>query len=322
MRKMRRSFPYLRGTNLPDMEKVFIIGAGAIGQVLAVALVRSGRRVVLLRGSTDQQVTTEKNIRVATPDAVLEAPVTFDSLSSYATLDGLIVLANKSFGNAALAQSLKGRTGRSPVVLLQNGLEVEAPFLEAGFPAVYRCVLFATSQFTGEGSLRFKPVAPSAVGGIRGRQAELGDVVAALHTAFFPFSATADIQPVIWKKAIANCVFNSICPLLETDNGIFHRNPEAMNMARRVIAECTAIAREKGVEIGEGEVVDSVLTISRLSDGQWISTLQDIRNKRPTEIDTLNLAIARMAESIGREGDVPLTRALGQLTQLKSNINR
>jgi 2-dehydropantoate 2-reductase len=63
--------------------------------------------------------------------------------------------------------------------------------------------------------------------------------------------------------------------------------------------------------------MESILLISRASDGQFISTLQDIRNHRPTEIATLNLAIAGMA---GTEQTIIQTRLLGQLTLLKSQL--
>lgn len=305
------------------METIYIIGAGAIGQVLALALVQSGQRVVLLRGHTSQPQPQEQSICVETGTGTLwEATVTLDSLERYPVLEGPVVLTSKSFGNATLAQSLKGKTGTSPLMILQNGLGVEQPFLDAGFPAIHRCVLFVTSQFTQAGAIRFKPVDISPIGTIRGDAARLNDLVAQLSTPLFPFRAEAAIQPIIWKKAIANSVFNSICPLLETDNGIFHRDAGVMALAQRVIDECVSIAQASGVPLSAEEVTQSVLLISRLSDGQLISTLQDIRHKRPTEIDTLNFAIAGIARELQQPAAVPTTALLGVLTKMKSDLNR
>jgi 2-dehydropantoate 2-reductase len=112
-------------------------------------------------------------------------------------------------------------------------------------------------------------------------------------------------------------VFNSVCPLLETDNGIFHRNPQALQIAECLVAECLCVAEQQGIKLNLAAVIDSLLLISRSSDGQFISTLQDIRNHRPTEIGTLNLAIAGMAAT---EQAVIETRLLGQLTLLKSQL--
>lgn len=65
-----------------------------------------------------------------------------------------------------------------------------------------------------------------------------------------------------------------------------------------------------------------MLAISRSSDGQLISTLQDINNKRPTEIDMLNLEIVGIAEKLSAENLVTETRLLGELTAIKSRLNR
>ena len=112
-------------------------------------------------------------------------------------------------------------------------------------------------------------------------------------------------------------MFNSVCPLLETDNGIFHRNPQALQIAEGLVAECLRVAEQQSVNLNLAEVMDSLLLISRSSDGQFISTLQDIRNHRPTEIATLNLAIAGMAET-GQA--ISQTLLLGRLTLLKSHL--
>ena len=103
------------------MELVYIIGAGAIGKVLSVCLSNDGKKVVLLRGSVDNGESHKENIRVMLPSQeIIEAGVTIDTLSNYRSLKGLIVLCNKSYGNAALADALKDKIGYSPVVLLQN----------------------------------------------------------------------------------------------------------------------------------------------------------------------------------------------------------
>ncbi|WP_315823413.1 ketopantoate reductase family protein [Paraflavitalea speifideaquila] len=117
-------------------------------------------------------------------------------------------------------------------------------------------------------------------------------------------------------------MFNSICPLLEIDNGIFHRSPSVLAIAQRVVTECVGIANAQGIGLTVNEVMETVLMISRLSDGQLISTLQDINHKRPTEIETLNLAIVQIAQTLQLENTVRETRLLGELTKLKSELSR
>ena len=149
----------------------------------------------------------------------------------------------------------------------------------------------------------------------------LNSIVEQLDSSNFPFKAEPNIQTVIWKKAIANSVFNSICPLLEVDNGIFHRDKDALEMAKRVIIECISISRETGISLSAHEVVESLLLISKSSDGQLISTLQDIRNGRKTEIETLNFEIVKIATKLGKEDLVKETKLLGELVRMKSEIS-
>jgi 2-dehydropantoate 2-reductase len=301
---------------------VYIVGAGAIGKALAVFLQLGGRPVTVLRGSIDDGTPYQEAMTVALERQELKAEVKVDFIKNIRSIDGMVVLTCKSFGNPALAGVLKGRTGDSPIVLLQNGLGVESPFTRQGFQRVYRCVLFVTSQVLGDGKVRFKPVAACPMGTVNGNGRQLSAIVAQLDTPYFRFAAETDIQPVIWKKAIANCVFNSVCPLLEADNGIFQRDAAALAVADRIITECLLVARAKGVLLEHRDVRESLLHISRLSAEQLISTLQDIRQGRRTEIETFNPAIVEMASMLGMGHLVPETRLLGELTKLKSELNR
>ncbi|WAC14900.1 ketopantoate reductase family protein [Dyadobacter pollutisoli] len=305
-----------------NSDHIYIIGSGAIGKALAVFLTLSGRKATVIRGSVDNGSQKNEHIRVQMPDGTIhEAEITISTLNAFPTLDGIVVLASKSFGNEQLAIALKNKTGSSPIVLLQNGLGVEKSFFQHGFYEIYRCVLFVTSQIIDEGTVRFKPVAPCPIGIERGDIDHLQHIVRQLNTPQFVFKSKAEIQHTIWKKAIINCVFNSVCPLLEVDNGIFYRSAPALDVARRVIAECIAIANAKGIMLTINEVEESLLQISRSSDGQLISTLQDIRAGRRTEIDTLNLEIAGMARELGLDSAVHETRLLGELVSMKAQIN-
>src|SRR5690606_18974547 len=189
------------------------------------------------------------------------------------------------------------------------------------YPEIYRSVLFVTSQIIDPYTVRFKPVDICPIGIERGNKSNLDNIVAQLNTTNFKFKSEFHLQQIVWKKTIINCVFNSVCPLLEVDNGIFQRNGEALQIARSVISECISIANAKGIVMCAEEVELSLMQISQLSEGQDISTLQDIRSKKRTEIETLNLEIVRIAESLNKIDLIRETSLLGKLTKLKADIN-
>ena len=302
---------------------IYIIGAGAIGKALAVFLKLEGKDVVLIHGRSEAGARSIDTIKVELPDdPPVEARIETATVSDFQKLSGLIVFANKAFGNAHLAEAVRGKAEGSPILIMQNGLGVEQAFVEAGFEAIYRCVLFATSQVLSPTMLRFKPVAPSAIGAVKGSGEGAAVIAGQVDNVYFPFRAEAAIEQVVWRKTIVNCAFNSVCPLLETDNGIFHRNETAVQIARGIIREGVGIARAKGVLLDEEDVVQTLLAISRSSEGQLISTYVDILNQRETEIDSLNFAIVGMAEGIQQQEAVKATRLLGELTRLKSELSR
>ena len=188
------------------------------------------------------------------------------------------------------------------------------------FDKIYRCILFSTSQVTGDNEVTFKSVMPSPVGNLQGNNDGLQDLVDWINTQHFSFRSETDITPLLWTKVIANCAFNSICPLLETDNGIFIRNADARRLARTVIEECVGVAQKRGIALDKDAIENNLMQISKRSDGQLISTYVDILQNRRTEIESLNLEISRMANDMGIPETVTLTKLLGELIQLKSTI--
>jgi 2-dehydropantoate 2-reductase len=101
---------------------------------------------------------------------------------------------------------------------------------------------------------------------------------------------------------------------------VFFIEMKQLYMAKRVIAECITVAASKGILLNAEKVTDSLLLISKSSDGQLISTYQDIKNKRKTEIETLNFAIASIADEMRIEDRIKETRLLGELVKLKSDL--
>jgi 2-dehydropantoate 2-reductase len=301
-------------------QNIYIIGNGVIAKGLAVALSLKGKNVTIIRGSVDHQKAYQENIEVSTGTQNFKARVTISTFSNHPALDGLILLANKSFGNAQLAEKLEVIGKSSPIIFLQNGLGIEDCFIELGFTQLYRCVLMATSQAIGADNVTLKVVAASPIGIIKGSSDNLNHIVEQINTGLFSFRVEENIQILIWKKVITNCVFNSICPLLEIDNGVFHRNVAALEIGKKVIGECISVANEKGIALTADDVLQNVLTISKMSDGQKISTYQDILNKRETEIETLNFAVAKLGHLFGHT--LPITSLLGEMTKLKSELFR
>ncbi|MHA1968579.1 MAG: ketopantoate reductase family protein [Candidatus Hodarchaeales archaeon] len=308
---------------MSGQKSIFILGSGAIGLALAINLVNHDRNVILVR--TSKEDFSKEKIEVSLKNVqgeIVKASITMVSLNKLKTLTGIIVIATKSHVNDIIATKLKERKVISPLVIMQNGLGVEEPFIGRGFSEIYRCILFVTSQTINDYYVRYRPIKPSPIGIIKGDNQKLQEIVATLNTLEFEFFLERKIQEKIWEKAIINSVFNSICPLLDIDNGIFFRNKEITRLASEIIKECITVALASGMALNEKQILQQVLNISEISTGQLISTLQDIRNKRKTEINSLNLEIARIAEKHDLTKQIEKTELLGKLIQFKSELGK
>jgi 2-dehydropantoate 2-reductase len=299
-------------------ETIYILGSGAVGFPLAVYLTAAGRSVVAVRTSRDDVPRSTIPITIQNGVERIRSAVETISLAKLSQLDGTIVIAAKSYANEALARAIRDKAADAPIVIMQNGLGVEQPFLDAHFPRIYRCILYVTGQANAAHDFTFRPVAPSPIGIVRGSEADLTDCVAALSTDGFPFRAERNIQREIWKKAIINAVFNSICPLLDVDNGVFARDAVAARLAGEVVSECVALTDRLSLGLGEAELLDQIQLISQRSDGQLISTLQDLRAGRQTEIASFNLEIARVAAALEPSLALPRVELLGHMIVAKS----
>ena len=307
------------GSEKTKHPRIYIIGAGAIGKALAVFLRQESKEVLLIRGSVDNKPPREDMVTVTDHDGrQYQQKITTTTFSNLELIDGVVLIATKTFANPHLANKLQEISGTFSIVLLQNGLNIERAF--ASYDEVYRCVLFATSQVRGDNQLTFKTVTASPVGTINGSQSKPDTIVNHITTPYFPFRSEWEITRYIWEKTILNCAFNSICPLLEVDNGIFHRNADARELAQTVIGECIALAEQYAIDLDRDDLEEKLLLISKRSDGQRISTYEDIRNNRRTEIDSLNLEMARLADEAGRPELVTRTKLLGEMIRIKSEI--
>lgn len=302
-----------------DLKKtIYVLGCGAVGFPLAAYLADAGRNVIAVRTHRKDVVKGTVTVSVQNGAKHMRTSVETISLSKLTNIEGTMVITAKSYANKAIAQALKDKAATGPIVIMQNGVGVEKPFLNENFSPVYRCILYVTSQATSEYEFSFRPVSSSPIGSVNGYETGLKKCIEDLSTDEFPFRQEANIQREIWKKAIINSVFNSICPLLEVDNGIFARDEATENLAREMVRECVTLTDGLNMGLSEGEIMDQILLISKRSDGQLISTFQDIRSGRQTEIEFLNLEIARVAAGMQPKLDLPKIEFLGKMILAKS----
>ena len=120
--------------NISASEKIYILGAGAIGMALAVNLVRNGRSIAAVRTSNSNYSWETVQVSVECDESLtMEVPLEMVSLSKLDSVGaGTIVITAKATANRFLASKLRDKKSSGPIVIMQNGIGVESPFIDAG----------------------------------------------------------------------------------------------------------------------------------------------------------------------------------------------
>ncbi len=290
--------------------KVLIVGCGAVGLSLASALYTSKVEVDLVaRGETAEAIMKNGIERCGLFGNVVIVPEKirlFDKIENTQDSYDFIINSAKSTGNADIAKSLARRGGDilnsgGRIVLSQNGYGNELAFMSifhkhqiyhASFAIGFRRPKRNISEVT-------VMTAPISIGSIFGEPAgactELSD---AINQGGIPCATTNEIDKTLWAKLLYNCTLNPLSAILGTNYGGLIKCEDSVSLMKEIISEIFAVMHAsshetfwKNAESYENDFFEKILppTYRHLS-----STLQDIKRKIPTEIDSLNGAVVKM----------------------------
>ena len=106
-----------------------------------------------------------------------------------------------------------------------------------------------------------------------------------------------DFLTAAWRKLLVNAVVGFMV-LTGRRAGIFRRDDVAA-LARRYLAECLAVARADGANLGDGVIDEIVDLLAQAPADITTSMLTDRQANRPLEWDIRNGVIARKAAAHG-----------------------
>lgn len=282
--------------DIAQKPRLVILGGGAIGSVIAAALAeRPGVEPLLVGRREHVRAIREHGLRV---DGLLHAPV-FPAASEevdFALDDALLVVTVKAVDlDASLRRLAPFLRPTTAVLLLQNGYGIRELALEA----LRGLAVPAESVFIGIVAMGATLIAPGEVrcfgGNIRVEPAFAATPWFALLGGLkIRVEASRDIRRDLWTKLLVNSVINPLSVLLQGHNRLV---AEARFDALKspILAEGVAVAAAAGVEMR----MDAAFVNRFVTSDNITSMLQDFRRGRPSEIDFLNGAIARLGREHG-----------------------
>ena len=286
--------------------RVLIVGAGAIGSVLGGFLAKAGHDVTLLGRAWHLETVKRQGLRITGlwgEHTVRMAAVTSrEELRGAAPFDWVFVCV-KAHQTAEAAGWLPEVMGpQTRLCAFQNGLCNYETLCRSVAPervALGRVIFGVELQ---PGSVRVTVCADDVLIGApdaRFARQRLVELAAALQESGIPARVTASILTDLWAKVLYNCALNGLSTVLEVAYGKLLEHPAAVRVMEAVIDEAYRTADARGIALTPSRApAYRELLFTRLitvTAAHCSSMLQDVRRGRPTEIESLNGAIARMA---------------------------
>ncbi len=301
--------------------KICIIGAGAIGGLLAARLAKNAEDVTIVARGPQLAAIRDKGLRLIeeSGETFAVAPRAVERLGDVEGQD-LVILGMKAHQVSAVASAVPGMLAPQGLVLTaQNGIPWwyfcktggahEGRALDSVDPGgeiarhlpvdrVIGSVVYPAAEISEPGVIRL-------IEGNRFSVAEIdntkSDRVQAVSTAFtaagFKVPVVTDIRAEIWTKLWGNLSFNPISALTGATLAGICRNPLTRALAADMMREAQSVGEALGVRF-------RIPLEKRLAGAEAVgehktSMLQDIEARRPTEAAALVGSIIELGQIVG-----------------------
>jgi 2-dehydropantoate 2-reductase len=279
------------------IERVWVIGAGAVGSALAALLHQAGRtRTILVGEQRHWEVVRDKGLRFS-PDRAepVTLPLETARRSEMPPLGrgDMALLTEKLPRLRSTLGVLRNRLGEDvSLVALQNGFCVDKEAATALSRPVDRGLVHFGSRSAEPGQVYYYH------GVLRLRRstvtATLCDLLAGVDLRC---DLLDDFLPAEWRKLAINCLANPLAGLLGVGNASIA--DAALDPAKQAILdEVREVANAEGVEL-ELTVADLNRYLGGASAANVPSLKTDLDRGLPTEIDLINGAVVKMGRRHG-----------------------
>lgn len=301
--------------------RVAIVGAGAMGSLFGFFLRRADKDVWLLDKHPElTSYIREQGLTVEGTSGrhVVSIPIT-TQVADIAWAD-LIIIFVKAYDTTQAILHAKPLFRQSSVLLtLQNGIgNVEAIVKLVGQGKTIAGITAHGATVLGPGHIRHAGTGETIIGELHGRETErLVQIRNFLESAGIAVNITQDVTSLLWSKLLINVGINPLTGITDLPNGALLDFEETRKIMHRAVNEAKEVASRKGIRLIYEDHIQKVDSVCEATAQNISSMLQDLRNKKRTEIDFINGALVK--EGSGAGVGTPINQALTHLIHLREN---
>ena len=283
-----------------EIEKVAILGAGAMGAFFAAKFFEAGDfSVSLVAGGERYDRLKEHGLVVNGKEYFI--PVTHPDEA--APPADLIIVALKHHHLAEAVKDLKNLVGEQTTILsVMNGLDSEEIIGSVyGMEKMLYTISVAIDAvregnqvtYTNPGKHYFGEKINNDIG------PKVRRVQAAFDRAGIAWETPVDMVRMLWWKFMVNVGMNQTSAAMQAPYGVFQTSPYARELMETGMQEVVVLAKDSGIDLTEKDIDDWYGLINTLSPQGKTSMLQDVEAGRKTEIEIFAGKVVELGKTQG-----------------------
>lgn len=284
--------------------RIAIYGTGGLGGYFGGRLAVSGEDVVFIARGAHLQALRDRGLHVESihGDFTVRPVSVTDDPRTVGPCDVVLVTV-KGWQLPQILASLAALIGPHTVVVpLLNGVEAPSQLAESiGEAHTAAGVAKIISFVDGPGRIRHVGADPQiAVGELDNRPSErLQRLCAALLRAGVNAEVAADIHTALWEKFLFVAGWGGVGAVTRAAVGVVRKLPETRRMLVGAKQEIHDLARAFGIALAADTVERSMAFLDSLVPEGTTSLQRDIVAGRPSELESWNGAVVRLAAPRG-----------------------
>lgn len=214
----------------------------------------------------------------------------------------LVIICVKSYDTKnALVKAKDIIKEKTAVLTLQNGLGNVEVISEVVSPEN----VFAGSTnhgvtLAGEGRIIHAGEGQTVVGNLEGTTpVVLKQIREVFNDSKIETKVTRDIKNVLWSKLVINGGINALSAVTGLKNGQLIEFESTAELLRLAVTEAVKVAKKSRAKLLYDDALAKVEAVCEATAANTSSMLQDVLNKKRTEIDFINGVIVRQGRSAG-----------------------
>jgi len=284
--------------------KIAIVGPGAMGCLIAAFLKARAKEDVWLidHDPVRAKKLNDNGIKVEGVSGSFSVKVDATADPKEAGECGLVIMCVKSYSTEEAAKAIKELVSEKTYVLsLQNGIgNVQILNDHFGPERVIAGITNHGSTLLDIGHVRHAGKGDTIIGKPGGKyQGAIREAANILIKAGFDTKVSKDIDSVVWSKLLINVGINALTAVTRLNNGRLVEYEETRSLLRSAVQEAVKIIKRKRIKLAYDDPIQKVESVAKATATNVSSMLQDVLNKKRTEIDFINGAILRQARSLG-----------------------